>query len=195
MGQEEGNEWEQPDRGTALLTNSQREKLLSGELDRRDRRNIRDRVRDTMYDFILLNRHLRERDKLQILYPDAVEWQNRSDEVVLSQLEAELSNGGIYQEDLARGMVNMMRFFEDVALYSNAPGVGQIGDAVWDVDLVELMEEADDILEEKEADEIRLDDIGEMAEAVDRALQERVEGESEWEPVTTLTREEENKDR
>ncbi|MFB6186170.1 MAG: hypothetical protein ABEI86_04790 [Halobacteriaceae archaeon] len=154
-----GRAVERPGSGLRLLTEPQREKLLDDDnLAERDRRQIRNRVEATMIDFILLNRNLSQRDRLQVFYEEAVDWHNRNDEAVLNKLAVKLSEGREgYDEDMALAFVHTLDFVESVALYPNQIGVGEIAHQFpaqperW----AQAIEEAQNVSEQSEEEQMR----------------------------------------
>lgn len=159
MGESAGERWKDPDRDYGLLTEPQREKLLDDDdLAERDRRQIRNRVEATMIDFILLNRNLSQRDRLQVFYEEAVDWHNRNDEAVLNKLAVKLSEGREgYDEDMALAFVHTLDFVESVALYPNQIGIGEIAHQFlaqpekW----AQAIEEAQNVSEQSEQEQMR----------------------------------------
>lgn len=91
--------WNDPDRGqSALLTQAQREALLSderltGSAGSQMRGRIKDRIKHTLYDFVVLNRHMREKDLLDIFESDTDVFEHSSpnDETSITAYQSALS--------------------------------------------------------------------------------------------------------
>lgn len=171
--------WQDTDRGGGVLTDTQREKLLEGELSRRDRNNIRNQIENTLYDFKLLNDYLSDRDRLQVLYPDAVDWKNKNDDVVLDQLAAQLAEGHLFQSKLARGVINVVQFLEETVMYRENPGLGQMADATGDVDWGEVFGDAAQRIEEGENTPVEML-LAEQAQEIDALLRQQTDEEARW---------------
>ena len=164
--------WEDTDRQNALLTNKQRTKLMDGDLSRKERMNIRDRLKSTMYDFVLLNEYARDREKLQVVYSDFdIDWTNKDDEQLRNQLKAKLGDENPrFTDDIAKGILSQMQFLEDVTFFPEKYEAAQTGLAISEIDFFEAFQEAVNTVENSGEDGLTFEEFLDFEESLENMV-------------------------